>query len=222
VAAARAGLDDGIDRLPGGGPVTAARMAERGVCRVRDLLYFFPRAYEDYRRVYGLAEIGALPPGTSVVVRGTVVRVHRFFRRLLDVHLADGGVTLRARWFRPNVGMAKTYARGTEVALAGSLRRGKGGEAELVHPRNVTALLTESAGAGIRPRYSLVPKVPGRTIEKLATAALDAVGRKLPEILPESLRARLGLPGIAEALSFVHRPPPSVTETDLAALAAGT
>jgi ATP-dependent DNA helicase RecG len=217
-----AGLDDPIERLPGAGPVTAARLAGRGLFCVRDLLHFFPRAYEDYRRVYSLGDLAALPPGTPVVVRGTVVRVHKFFRRMLDVHIEDQGAKLRARWFRPNAGMAKSYGRGDKVALAGNLRRTEEGEPELIHPSNVTALLAESAGVGIRPRYPIIHKVPGRTVEKVVGAALEVAGREVAEILPEALRARLGLPGIAEALSFVHRPPSSLAEGDFAVLAAGS
>jgi len=201
--------------------VTAARLAGRGLACVRDLLYFLPRAYEDYRRVYALPELASVPAGTSVVVRGRVVRVHKFFRRLLDVYLEEGGTRMRARWFRPNAGMAKTYAKGEQVALAGSLRRTDEGEPELIHPSNVTALLSAATGAGIRPRYPLVEGVPGRTVEKLVGAALAAAGASMPELLPEPLRTRLGLPGIAAALAAVHRPSAELAETELFALRAG-
>jgi ATP-dependent DNA helicase RecG len=207
--------------LPGAGPATAARLLGRGLGCVRDLLYFFPRGYDDYRRVYALHELAALPAGTPVVVRGTVVRVHKFFRRLLDVYLEDGGVRLRARWFRPNAGMAKTYARGTRVALAGSLHRTAEGEPELIHPSNVTALLSAGAGVGIRPRYPAIAKVPGRTVEKIVGAALAAAAGQVAEILPEALRMWLGLLPVVPALSQVHRPPADSPDADIAALRAG-
>ena len=210
-----------IDRLPGAGPVTAARLSSRGLGCVRDLLFFFPRAYEDYRRVYALSELAGLAPGTAVVVRGPVVRVHKFFRRMLDVHLEENGASLRARWFRPNAGMAKAYVRGERVALAGSLRRTDDGPCELIHPSNVTAMVGEAGGVGIRPRYPLVEKVPGRTVEKLIGAALSALGPELVDPLPAALRARLGLPELEQALSFVHQPPSSLSEAELAELSRG-
>jgi len=214
-------LDDPLERLPGAGPVTAARMAARGLACTRDLLFFFPRAYEDYRRIYSLGELGEIAPGTTVVVRGKIVRVHKFFRRMLDVHIEDEGASLCARWFRPNAGMAKTFAKGASVALAGKLRRSDKGEAELIHPSNVTSLLAESGGAGIRPRYPLIAKVPGRTVEKIVAAALAAVGRQLPDLLPEATRAALGLPDVARALACVHRPPDTISDGELAELLAG-
>ncbi len=215
-------LDDPLVVLPGAGPVTSAHLAERGLRCVRDLLFFFPSAYEDYRKTSSLGQLAGLAPGTSVVVRGKVVRVHKFFRRMLDVMVEEDGVRLRARWFRPNPGMAKNFEKGAMVALAGKLRWTDAGEAELIHPSNVTALLSESASVGIRPRYPTIEKVPGRTVEKLVAAALTAAGQQVPELLPESTRTELGLPGIVQALEQVHRPHPTLSERAFEELAAGT
>ena len=220
--ARRVSLDDPLETLVGVGPVAAARMAARGLLCVRDLLFFFPRAYEDYRRVYSLGELGAIEAGTSVVVRGKIVRVHKFFRRILDVYLEESGCRLRARWFRPNVGMAKSFEKGASVALAGKLHRTDTGEAELVHPSNVTSLLAESASVGIRSRYPLIEKVPGRTVEKIVAVALAAAGSQVPELLPTSTRVQLGLPEEAQALAVVHRPPDTISDSAFAELLAGT
>ena len=222
MASAPVALDDPVYKLAGAGPATAARLAAYGLAQIRDLLFFFPRAYEDYRRVYSIAELAGLPLGTPVVVRGRVVRLHKFFRRLLDVYVENDGAKLRARWFRPNAGMAKTYARGEVVALAGHLRRTPDGDAELVHPSNVTAVLAESGCVGIRPCYPVIEKVPGRTVEKIVRAAVSVAGDDLPDALPEALRARLAFPGVAQALRFLHQPSEALGESELADLVAGS
>ncbi len=87
-----------------------------------------------------IAALPSLPAGTTVLVRGTVARVRIFPRRLLDVFVDEGGMTVRARWFRPPRGMQKSFTKGAPVALAGPLRRiddGADGAApafELVQP----------------------------------------------------------------------------------------
>jgi ATP-dependent DNA helicase RecG len=210
--------DDPVVALPGAGPVTAERLATRGLVKVRDLLFFFPRTYEDYRRIYRLDELAGLAAGSNVVVRGTVVRVHKLFRRMLDVYIEDGGIRLRARWFRPNAGMVAAYRRGETVALAGNLRVADDGF-ELIHPSNVTGRESE---VGIRPRYSAIPGVPARTLEKIVRAAASLAAPAMPELLPDEVRARLGFPGIAVALSAVHCPSPELSEDALAALLAGS
>jgi len=211
-------LDQPVTALAGAGPVTAARLAERGLESVRDLLGFLPLGYEDYRTLYPLAALASLPEGHTVVVRALVGRVRPFFRRLLDVYLEQDGVQVRARWFRPNAGMVKTYAKGNLVALAGSLRRAKDGAAELIHPRNVTALMAEQpglgaeSGLGLRPRYPMVEKVPGRVIEKLVFAAVEQAAGLVPDILPAGVAQRLALPSIADSLRQVHQPDASLSD----------
>ncbi|HEX7599317.1 MAG TPA: hypothetical protein VF518_13965, partial [Polyangia bacterium] len=207
--------------LPGAGPVTAARLAERGIETVWDLLAFFPLGYEDFRTLYPLSALAGLTEGTTVVVQATVKRCRPFFRRLLDVFLEQDGVELRARWFRPNAGLVKTYAKGNSVALAGALRRAKDGTAELIHPRNFTAALAAGQGLGLRPRYPVVAKVPGRTIEKLLAAAVEKAAVLVPDVLPAGVASRLGFPSVATALRRVHQPDATLSNEELARLTKG-
>ncbi len=215
-------LEQPVSTLAGAGPVTAARLAERGLRTVGDLLTFLPLGYDDFRTLFPIARLSALPEGTPVVVRGTVRSCRPFFRRLLDVVLEEDGTLLRARWFRPNAGMAKSYAKGGVVVLAGHLRRGKDGSPELIQPRNVTALMQESGrGPGLHPRYPVIAKVPGRTLEKLVAAAVARGAELVPDVLPAGAAQRLGLPRAAQALRQVHLPEADLSDQDWAALQAG-
>jgi ATP-dependent DNA helicase RecG len=220
-------LDQPVTALPGAGPVTAARLTERGLVSVRDLLGFLPLGYEDFRTRYPLSALTSLPEGQTVVVQARIRRIRPFFRRLLDVYLEQDGAELRARWFRPNAGMIKTYAKGNLVALAGTIRRGKDGSVEMIHPRNVTALLAElqaagkQTGLGLRPRYSAVGKVPGRVVEKLVAAAVERAAGLVPDVLPSGVAKRFGFPSIAESLRQVHQPEASLSDEKLAELLAG-
>jgi ATP-dependent DNA helicase RecG len=213
--------DQPVTALAGAGPVTAARLAERGLESVHDLLVFLPLGYDDFRTLYPLSALARLPSGQAVVVQARVRRVRPFFRRLLDVYLEQDGAQVRARWFRPNAGMVKTYAKGSLVGLAGSLRRAKDGAVELVHPRNVTALLAGPSGLGLQPRYPAVQKVPGRVIEKLVAAAVEQAAGLLPDVLPKGVAQRLGLPSLADSLRQVHQPEASLSDEKLAELSAG-
>jgi len=103
---------DPVSVLPGAGPKTAARLAAAGIATVGDLLALAPRGYDDLRALTPLAALGGVPAGQVVVVRGVVRKVHIFPRRFLDVTVEDGQATLRARWFRPPGGMARSFPRG--------------------------------------------------------------------------------------------------------------
>ena len=176
-------LDQPVTALAGAGPVTAARLAEQGLQSVRDLLYFLPIGYEDFRTLYPLSALAGLPAGQAVVVRAVVRRVRPFFRRLLDVYLEQDGVQVRARWFRPNSGMVKTTPRGTWWPWPDPCGGQRTAQSNSSIPATSRRLMTGQAGwggesgLGLRPRYPGVEKVPGRVVEKLVAAAVERGGR---------------------------------------------
>jgi ATP-dependent DNA helicase RecG len=237
-------LDDAIDRVPGVGPRTAERLRARGLAAITDLLFHFPRTYDDLRRVTPLAALASVPAGTTVLLRGTVARVRIFPHRLLDVFIvengmrgrAENGMRVRARWFRPPRGMQKSFVKGAPVSLAGPLRRLEdeaGVEFELVQPsvqREVAAAgqggregdSRDDVGAGIRARYPAIAGVSARVVEKIIAGAVDRYGELVPEALDQEMRARLGFPAIGEALRAIHaRPGTWSNDSSLDDLAAG-
>ncbi len=169
-----------------------------------------PRGYDDLGRVTPIAALGEVADGGVVLVRGTVRRLHVFPRRLLDVIVEDeaGGPSVRARWFRAHASMAKSFVKGSLVALAGPLRTAADGTRELVHPTNVTAALAAAPaeGLGLRPRYADVEGVKRRTLAVLRASALAALAPDTPELLPAATRGRLELPTLEESLRGLHTP----------------
>ncbi|HMF43282.1 MAG TPA: helicase-related protein [Polyangia bacterium] len=167
-----------------------------------------PGGYDDLGRVTPLGALGGVADGTVVLVRGTVRRLHVFPRRFLDVIVEDDGASVRARWFRAHASMAKSYAKGSSVALAGTIRTAADGTREMVHPSNVTAALAAapSPGLGLRPRYADIEGVTRRTLAAVRASALAALAAETAELLPAAARARLGLPTLAEAFRTLHAP----------------
>jgi ATP-dependent DNA helicase RecG len=190
--------------------VTAERLGERGVRTVRDLLMRLPRGYDDLRRPTPIAALPGVADGTVVLVCGTVRRLHVFPRRLLDLFVEEspGGAALRARWFRVPGAMAKSFPKGSAVALTGALHTAPDGTRELIQPSVVTAALAArgDGGLGLRPRYGIVKGVKGRLLDRMRGAALGRLGVEVFDLVPGKTRARLALPTLAEALTRVHAP----------------
>jgi ATP-dependent DNA helicase RecG len=192
--------------------VTAARLGELGVRTVRDLLMRLPRAYDDLRRATPIGALAEVADGTVVLLRGRVRRLHVFPRRLLDVFVEEGEGVVRARWFRVPSAMAKSFPKGSEIALAGALRTATDGTRELLQPSVVTAALAArgDGGLGLRPRYGIVQGVKARVLERMRGAALARLGAASGgdrfELVPAVTRRRLALPTLAEALTRVHAP----------------
>ena len=212
-----------VSLLPGAGPATAQRLAAHGLGTIGAVLAAVPRAYDDLRRYTPVGALGTKEPGTVVLVRGQVARVHLFPRRFLAVTVEADGASVVARWFRAPASMARPYIKGAAVVLAGPLRFTEQGQPELLHPVNMTARAeeTQAGGLGIRARYAVVPGVAGRVVERIAAAAVTRYADLLPDLFGPETRARLGLPAVAEALRALHLPAAHATSAELDALVSG-
>jgi len=87
-------LDKPLESLPGLGPVSAGKLADRGVERVGDLLFAVPRRYDDARAAVPLADIDPDEVGDRATVVAEVESVSYVRRggrkRWLDVRFGGG------------------------------------------------------------------------------------------------------------------------------------
>jgi ATP-dependent DNA helicase RecG len=214
-----AGLSAPLTTLKGCGPAFATHFAARRVENVGDLLFLLPTAYEDRRTVTPLEALAEVPDGARVTTRGIVKRASVWPRRFADLVIEDQGVLLTARWFRMNPGINTRFHPGDAVLLSGALRRFKG-QLAMAHP-DVVAEDEPGVGAGIWVRYPEVEGVPPRIVARLCRAACEGAADLVPDGLPASLRGRLELPGVREALRQLHLVPADIAPEGLEALAGG-
>jgi ATP-dependent DNA helicase RecG len=215
-AAARA-AERPVTALRGVGAALAERLSKLGVTRVSDLLFLLPLRYEDRTQ---LTEIGALTPGVRAAVEGEIQLTEVAYRgrRQLLSRISDGSGMLTLRFFYFSSSQQHNLARGTRVRCFGEVRRGPLG-LEMVHPeyrRTVgdAAPLEET----LTPIYPLTEGVPQGRLRALIGQALhdlDACG--LTDWLPEGVGVPPGLPGLQQALTYLHAPPRGAQLAELAA-----
>jgi ATP-dependent DNA helicase RecG len=183
-----------------------------------EALFILPLRYEDRTRV---VPIGALQAGMRAVIEGEVLLNQIVFRgrRQLIARLGDGTGTLTLRFFYFSNAQREGLSRGTRLRCHGEVRRGPQG-LEVVHPeyRRVTSL-GEPLEPTLTPIYPASMGLTQGRCRLLVDRGLKTLAREgLADLLPDSLRARTGLPALAEALQLVHRPP---VGTELAELTSG-
>ena len=215
--AARA-QDDSLTSLRGVGPALAERLGRLNVETPGDLLFLLPQRYEDRTN---LTPLGALTFGRRVVVEGMVELSEVVFRRrrTLLARISDGTGLLTLRFFYFSRAQQKTLERGARVRCYGEVRKGPSGP-EMIHPE-YTLLRTEESQPLEDELTPVYPTTEGLQQFRLRGLVDQALERFLPEVhdwLPGDIVAELGLPSIAEAIRYLHRPPP---DADLGALAAG-
>ncbi|MFQ5549284.1 MAG: ATP-dependent DNA helicase RecG [Woeseia sp.] len=212
-------FDSPLTALRGVGPAIDQKLARLGLRRVGDLLFLLPNRYEDRT---SLVKIGALQPGTRRLVSGEVLLsevVYRGRRNLL-VRVGDGTGQLTLRFFHFSKPQEKQFRKGAVLSCFGDVRTGPVG-LEMVHPEyrvlqeGQNPVLSDS----LTPVYPTTEGLQQGRLRSLAGQALD-IGRSSPpeELLPDALRRKYDMPGLFDALVYLHQPPP---DADLASIEAG-
>jgi ATP-dependent DNA helicase RecG len=210
-------------------PTRLEQLRRLGIETVRDLLFHFPRSYEDLTDVRPIAR---LTPGSLQTVRGEVVQIGGRSlpdgRSLISVVLSDGRDCLEGVWFN-QVFMASRFRYGQRVAFSGKPKRYQG-HWQMTNPRvqvleaprarhkdketsrpgdkeqERDASLIALPEPGILPVYPLTEDLRAEHLRPIIERAVDRFARHVLEILPAELRRRRELPEIAQALRDLHFP----------------
>ncbi len=204
--------------LKGVGPALATKLGKLGVARVEDLLFLLPLRYEDRTQ---LVRIGALLPGQRCLVTGEVLLAETVYRgrRNLLVRISDGSGQLTLRFFHFSRQQQAQFQAGIHVSCFGEVRRGSAGF-EMIHPEY--RLLREDQSTAmsdsLTPIYPATEGVQQGRLRNLTEQALQLMQQSPPaELLPGAVTARLGMPSLADAIRYLHRPPPDANIDEMLA-----
>jgi ATP-dependent DNA helicase RecG len=194
--------------IRGVGPKRSLVFQKIGIHSIRDLLYLFPRRYEDRSH---FAPLSDLPLGEPITCRGEVMDVKFKPIRgmpLVEVLIGDDGGTLRAVWFNQPY-LKKIFECGQQVILYGRVELYQ----KNIQMSNPEFEVVESAEAEsihtgrITPIY---PLTEGLFQRSLRTTLKETVEHHLEgavtETLPPELRNELDLMTLDQALRQMHLP----------------
>jgi ATP-dependent DNA helicase RecG len=208
-------LSTEVRMIKGVGPQRAELLAKRGLHTLEDLLTYLPFRYED--RIH-FSNIKDIQPNGVYTIRAKVMsgQAIRGMRRgdaiyHLLVQDAAGGL-LPCKFFHGGY-LEGRLKPGQLLVLHGKAEIDKLRPArlEMVNPQ------MEMLGEGeadstevgrIVPVYEAIGTFGSRAIRRVIYAALQLIDPRMPEVLPEELRARLGFPSRSQAIAHTHFPPP--------------
>jgi len=187
------------------GPM-AARLGKLGITTVRDLLYHFPRRYNDFSQ---MKPISQLRPGEEVTIPVHVwdIVVQRTGPKSSRVEAAvgDDSGNMRVTWFNPYV--ARQIKPRSQVILSGRVSTFRG-FLEMQNPEFELADKTEELihTGRIVPVYPLTEGLYAKPVRRMVKAAVDQWATALGEFLPEGLRVEQGLLDLPQAIREIHFP----------------
>ncbi|HJX96308.1 MAG TPA: DEAD/DEAH box helicase, partial [Candidatus Acidoferrum sp.] len=204
-----------VRMIKGVGPQRAELLAKRGIHTFEDLLAYLPFRYED--RIH-FSNIRDIQPNGTYTIRAKVMSgqaIPNKFSYNAIYHLlvqdAAGGL-LPCKFFHGGY-LEGRLKPGQQLILHGKAEIDKLRPAriEMINPQ------LEMLGDGepdstevgrIVPIYEAIGTFGSRAIRRAMYAAVQMLDSNMPDVLPESVRARLDYPSRREALIHVHFPEP--------------
>lgn len=188
-----------------------APLAKLGLHSDADCVLHLPLRYEDETRVTPIARAST---GTPVQIEGAVVDCQILYRprRQLVARIRDDSGELSLRFLNFYGSQVKHFTAGARVRARGELRDAFLG-LEMIHPRYNVVSGDTPLPDRLTPIYPAGEGVSQTMLKKSITAALGRAD--LSDTLPDEARERYHLWSFAEALHYLHHPPPEASQTAL-------
>jgi ATP-dependent DNA helicase RecG len=206
-------LSDSVQYLKGVGPARAKTLARLEIKSLRDLIFFFPRRYEDRRK---LEPIASAELGKYQTLRGEISAVYlRRTKRglsIFEITLADKSGKIRLVWFNQPY-LVKLFKKGQELIVYGKIEQF--GHLQINNPEYEILRADKDAWlqmGRIVPIYSLTQSLSQRYLRILIKRALDEYLPLISDYLPAEIKNQRNLWPLKPALRSMHFP------FDLAAL----
>jgi ATP-dependent DNA helicase RecG len=192
-----------ITSIKGVAAKTAEPFTKAGIHTVRDLIYYFPRTYENYQVAQQIADI---KPG-KVTIRATVENIKTAPTRrrnftITEATLRDKSGAVKAVWFNQSY-RAKQFDPKKEYYFSGNFDFSHG-KYQLISPSAVLSDSIDASSSTIQPIYRESGKLKSITIKK-TLSKLRPMFASIPDLIPN-------MPGRANALFNIHFPE---TEEDI-------
>ncbi len=201
-----AALDAPTTVLSGVGPRYAKTLSRLGMETLGDMLYYYPRRYDDYSQ---LKPINRLEYGEEVTVIGTVQsatkrQVKNGRTTLSEVVVSDGSASLKATWFN-QPWITKRLRIGTQVVLSGKIDQYLG-HMVMNNPEMETIEQQNLHTNRIVPVYPLTAGITQRWLRRTMHQVVTYWALRVQDQLPEGLRQDAQLTDLPTALQQVHFP----------------
>ncbi|MGB9789660.1 MAG: ATP-dependent DNA helicase RecG [Thermotoga caldifontis] len=188
----------------GVGPKREKILQKLGINTLKDLVTYFPRDYEDRRRVLPIKDVLI---GEKVTTKGKITNVEIKelpTMKIVAAVLADGIHHLLLKWFNQEFIYKQLQTlKGREVFVTGTVKKGTFGGLEIVNPE--VEPVENSNVLEILPIYPLTEGISQKEFRKLVRQNIHCVVGVQDELPAEFIQKRK-LIDLATALYGMHFP----------------
>jgi len=199
-------LEQPLSDLRGMTSTRLQQLQRLGLTTVRDVLFHFPRSYEDLTDIRPIPQLSAERVQTTL---GEVVEIGgrqlADGRTIVSIVISDGQHCLEGVWFN-QPWAASRFRYGQQLSFSGKPKWYRD-HWQMSNPR-VQHLdgLSLGKSPGIVPIYPLTEGLRNDQLWSVMRRTVDAQAANLVEILPAELRRRHSWPDVHAAIRNIHAP----------------
>ncbi len=204
-------LEKDVQYIKGVGPRRAKLLARLGINTVKDLLFYFPRDYEDRRNI---KKIKYIKPGNKVTVQGKVVKIEEQKVRkglsILRVTFSDDTDVINGVWFNQSY-RKKQFKKGNSYIISGQVNKTswwKYNKKEINNPvfEEIKSDDKQIHTGRVVPIYSLTGGIQQKRLRKIIYNVLSKYVDHVNDILPVEIKEDYKLLDIVASISGLHFP----------------
>jgi ATP-dependent DNA helicase RecG len=203
-------LDTPVQYIKGIGPKRAKILNKAGIKVIEDLLYYFPKRYEDRTKFLNISQLKVGEYQTikaKVLAKGEKQSWRRRGFKILEVAVGDDTGKILCVWFNQPY-LAEYFKVGTFLILYARIER-YSGRLQMNSPE--FEILTEGQDQALSigrivPIYSLPEGLTERNLRHLIKSILDEVLPQVDDILPYAIRSKNNLLNLPKSLLNIHFP----------------
>ncbi|MCJ7696143.1 MAG: ATP-dependent DNA helicase RecG [Anaerolineaceae bacterium] len=211
IADTTVGLDAPTSVIRGVGPKQSEHLKRLGLLSIEDLLYFFPRRYDDYS---ALKTIGQLKFGEEVTIIGRVITIATYPSRrnmkITEAVISDTTGNIRLIWFNQDYHI-RYLRKGMFLSISGKVEYYRG-RPVITHPDYEPIDQQQLHTNRIVPVYPLTALITQRWLRRTMFNTIDYWSPRISDFLPPRIREEIELPTLQTALKQIHFPD---TQADL-------
>ena len=203
---ARFTLLSNVKDLPGIGKTRLIQLNKLGIFTVKDLIYYFPRAYENRKDVKQLGSFTLDTPASYILTVATEVKSSRIKKGMTvsKFRAFDESGSVEVIFFSmPYV--KDVFHIGTSFRFYGKASFGRDRRLVLTNPK-YEAIVEGKPLEDFLPIYSLTGGLTSKLLEKIIKSAINDCLPSIEDHLPDDIRIQNELPSLTFALKNIHFP----------------
>ncbi len=200
------GIESTTTTVHGIGQKQAALLAKLGLHTIEDMVYYFPRRYDDYS---SLKLIKDLKYGEEVTVLAYVKRISTFTtrnqgRKIVQALVSDDTGSIQLMWF--NQEFQLRYLRNNMfLSISGKIEQYLG-RLVIYHPEYEQVDKEQLNTKRIVPVYALTARLSQRWLRRVMYNVVNQWAPKIPDYMTEYILKDADLMDLSSALKEIHYP----------------